>query len=244
MKTGSARFTFAALAATVCCLIATGAGAASPQAYRMRVRFLPAQEPSLYVQFLGGQLRIGDSPEAVAAAAPIKALRKQITSQGRNRAYQNYTFPETTLPVSLQGVERVRASFDFSRWTRLGKGRTRDEDEEESAYLAATFRLQKPDNEGVDWTLVYSSSGSPKPDQQYDEAPVVDVPALDNLKLVVVTEVERKKVGIGLRVQSGELAFDNVLRKAKPAQAEIEVTDKPGKVVHTQKGDLEKFGFT
>jgi len=246
MRAGSLRIALVMVMLTAFCL--AGAVAVSADAYRAKVRFPPAQEPSLYIEFLGGQLRVAASAEGVASATPIKASRKQISNQGRNSAYQSYSFPETVLPVAVPGLGKVSASFSFSRSVRIGKAlRSAAEgqaEEDEFAYLSASFRLQKADREGVDWTFVYSGGGSAKMDQEFAEAPIVDVPTPGNLKLTVVTQVAQKKVGIGLRVQSGEVAFANVLKKAKPAEAEIEVTDKGGKVVHTQKGDLQKLGFT
>lgn len=220
---------------------------AASAVWNARMRFPSAGQQMLYVQVRStGELRIAESPDTLATASPVEARYRSEHKQGPDELYQYLTFPEAILPVSLRGVEKVSAviSFRRNRGRQEGKGPVEDQ-----STIGARISMSKRDGAGVKWTYL-SSVQTPKTPTLLvagmapDEAPIIEVPDLSDLELTVETKIEGTKARIALRAKVGQATVDKVLKGGRYPACTMQVLNTDGKVLHTAKGDLEKFGFT
>jgi hypothetical protein len=229
------RIVVAALALTLV-LMAGGAALAVPKVWQARIRFLPAEQPALYVQVnSAGEMRMAESAEGLASAKPIWAEARQSYPQRPGELMQYFGFADMTLPVSVEGVEKVKASFSFTR-RREHKGPKGPL--VETANLSGRFVASRRGRDDKRWTYEFS----PKPSAK--DVMDVQVPDLRKLGLAVVTKIEGKKARIALQVKAGSSDITDVKKSGKSVACTMEVLDQDGKSVHSAKGDLQKFGFT
>jgi len=231
------------LAAGVSALLgAVSPAPAATRAWNARLRLPSATPPMLYVQVRStGELRLADSPEALATATPVIARDGQ--SEPLSEGHPQLFFPEVALPASLPGVEKLSAviRFDLTRTRPRRKGPVVDRGAIDVRVSAA-----RRDSAGVKWAYIFSVgtpavlvAGAPPA-----QAPILEMPDLGRLKLTVETKVEGHKARLGLRVKAGDVALDKVLKGGQPASCTMQVLNAEGKVLHTAQGDLDKFGFT
>jgi len=238
----------------VCCLLAAIAAAplpaiaaAEPPVIEAAVRLAPAKEPALYLRFRNNKLWMATSPAGLDQATPLRATSvEQSREEEMGLQYRYYGFPETDLPLSLPGFEKARAAFHSSRQIGRRKDAPADAPADQT-YLSATFSLSRRDPAGAAWTYTLNSSvGSPAGKAPAPQRLELTLPQLDpdGLKLTIETKVEERNARIGLRVKSGDTALDNVLKGKANAPATVEIVDLNGKTIVSEKGDLQKFGFT
>ena len=210
-------------------------------------------KPALYLEFSGKELRIAPTLEGLAGARPVKAASMHSYNVDTGYVATSYQFPELDLPISMKGVSRIRATIVLDRVRQtLARSTSRVQPHMESRFYMQC-RVAKKGADGADWTYV-SNPGGATSERSGDLAlaHTATIASPDRLKLTIETKIEGKKARIGLRVMvSGragisveEFGLQEVQKSGKPAPATLEVTDASGKVVHTQKGDLKKFGFT
>ena len=220
---------------------------AASAVWNARMRFPSAGQQMLYVQVRStGELRIAQSPDKLATATPVEVQDRSDHKRGPDELSQYLSFPETMLPVSLKGVEKISAVLSFSRnrGRQGGKGPVEDH-----STIGARISMSKRDDAGVKWTYL-SSVETPKTPTPLvagmapDEAPIIEMPDLSDLKLTVETKIEGTKARIALRVKAGDVALDKVLKGGRYPACRMQVLNPDGKVLHSAKGDLEKFGFT
>jgi len=223
---------------------AISARAAAPEVWCGRLRFLPAEKPALYLSINSvGQLRIADSAAGLRTAKPVMA-REDSRREGRQNEPTYYlVFPEVKLPVSLPGVEEMKATVSLYRTHHR---RTRRSPAIDEVQIPIDFALTKRDSKGTKYTYLFFA-GVPTikgKSKGPEESGIVQVPAMESLHVMVVTRVEGRKAGIALQATAGRSSVENVLKGGKGAPCRVEVLDKDGKVLHSARGDLKKFGFT
>jgi len=231
-------------------VLATGSSPSWAASEYVRIRFLPDQEPAVYVQFTNDTLRCAASIEELATAKPVRAPRSQRFQYdaGPSEYVRGYQFPETDLPISGKGIARASAALRIFRTYRLQ--RSARSQPTRSTYVAGEFRIAKQDGTGTVWTYTFSGSVTPESRATTQAmgnpatSPIMDIPDLDKLKLTIETKVEGKKARIGLRLMAGEVWISDLARGGKGAPARLEATNKEGKTVLSEQGDLKKFGFT
>lgn len=211
---------------------------AAPAADEFSVRCLPETQPAAYLRVQGRELRVAATQKELDSATPVKAAHTQSFQGGPKEMIQVYSFPEVTLPPPAPGVT-AKATLSYQRTARSGTSAKTIQ----HGGLGGEFRLTRKDDTGATWTYVTSAFASPER-RPAEGVPALDVPDPSKLALTIETKIEGMKAAIGLRVKSGEAAVSNVLKSGKPVAARIEVLDRDGKPVHSQRGDLEKFGFT
>ncbi len=208
------------------------------------------QKPALHLEFRGKELRMAPTLEGLASAQPVKATKVNSYNMGPGQVMASYQFPEVGLPLSMKGVSRIRAVISLDRTVRTLSRNAPREQEPMGSGFGMQCRVTKPGAGGADWTYMFYARGSAGA-QDDTGANTATIPVFDSLKLTIETKIEGKKARIGLRaVATGrerikeQIYLQEVQKNGKPAPATLEVADKDGKVVHTQKGDLKKFGFT
>jgi len=233
---------FAAAAVFALTLGGPAAGSAPPTVWNARVQFLPGKQPALYLQLhTTGELRIAGSAAGLATTKPLKATDNTKMDRGGGEFTQQMGFAETPLPVSLAGVEGVKIIVGFygNRHRRKRGSPMVDE-----ATLAVRFGVAMRDRANTKWMYMFSVETPLKANLPPDSSPVIKVPDLQNLKLTIGTDLEGRKAGIGLELRAGSVVVDQVLVGTKNATCALEVLDADGEVLHSAKGDLERFGFT
>jgi hypothetical protein len=217
-------------------------------------------KPALYLEFSGKELRMAPTLEGLAGAKPVKATEMNSYSMDAGHVVTSYQFPELDLPISMKGVSRIRAAISLDRVRQTLARNTSREQPRMGSSFNMRCRVTKKGADGADWTYVFFVTGGAV-EKSGDLAQVqsATIAAPDKLVLTIETKIEGKKARIGLRVGTGPVAqlarrtagtavpvisIQEVLKNGKAPSASIEVTDASGKVVHTQKGDLKKFGFT
>jgi hypothetical protein len=220
---------------------AVGVASAAVKVWQARLRFLPSGQPALHLQVnSAGELRIADSAAGLTTAKPIWAEHRNSQSPRSGELWQSFDFAEMTLPVSPPGTDRTKVSFYFyrSRQREKGKGPL-----VETASFSGRFTIWRKDGEGKRWTYELTPPVSAGKDSMD-----IQVPDLGHLSLAVVTKIEGKKARIALQVKGGDpktgIDIENVKKSGKSVACTMEVVDKDGKVVHSARGDLTKFGFT
>jgi hypothetical protein len=179
-------------------------------------------------------------------ATPLRAAGINLNKpENADFESRDYAFPEISLPQSLTGVENTRVTFHtyhtISKSTDApGKA------PEDRTDVAATFTLSNRDSSRAIWTYIlnsYASSDTAKLPAQRLE---LILPKLDpdRLKLEVEVKVEERNARIGLRVKSGDRNIDTIMKGDVKARVTVEIINKEGQAVVSEKGNLEKFGFT
>ena len=219
---------------------------AAPQVIEAFVRVPPSMEPSLYLRFRNNKMWMATTKEGLEKATPIKAGSVSQDKQvEEGYEYRYYNFPEVDVPVPLPGVEKVSATFYTSREIHTGPDYPKDLPADQTRVVAS-FTLTRKDSSDTGWIYTLHCMG----DYPTDKPPVTGVelwlPALDpdQLKMEITTKVEEKNARIGLKVKSGDADIDNILKGDTNAEATLTILNLDGKVVSSEKGDLEKFGFT
>jgi hypothetical protein len=237
----------------VCCLLAAVAigalsalGYAESQVIEAAVRVLPAKEPALYLRFRNNKLWMATSQAGLEKATPIRAARIDLNRrEDVGIEYRSYDFPETKLPLSLPGVHNLRAAFFSSR--EIGRGNDAPANTpEDRTRVGAMFSLSRRDRSGAAWTYTLHSTAESDTAKVPAQRLELALPQLDpdGLRLEVVIKVEQRNARIGLQVKSGDVGIDNVLKSDANSRATIEIADRDGRAVVSEKGDLQKFGFT
>ena len=247
MDRGPGRLTFLMVMLALCVSVAARpAGAVEYGA----VAVAGEEKPALYLEFKAKELRMAPTLEGLASAKPIKAAQMDSYEVGPGQVVVWYRFPETDLPISLKGVSRVRAAITLDRMRQTSARDTSGGEPRTGSGFGMECRVTKQGAGSADWTYTFYTRGSAGGEND-PSANIATIPVLDDLKLTIETKIEGRKARIGLRPMvkgvervKEEIALREVLRNGKPARASLEVTDDTGKVVHTQKGDLKKFGFT
>ena len=237
----------------VCCLLAAvaigalpGLGGAEPQVIEAAVRVLPAKQPSLYLRFRNNKLWMATSQAGLEKATPIRAARVDLNRPEEvGIEYRSYDFPEINLPLSLDGIEKTRAAFYSSREIGTGNDAPANTPEDRTRVVAV-FRLSRRDSSGAAWTYTLHSTADSDTAKVPAQRLELVLPQLDpdGLKLEVVTKVEERNARIGLQVKSGDVGIDDLLKGDANAPAAIEIVNRDGRTVVSEKGDLQKFGFT
>ncbi len=235
-----------AVALSVLILIpgAVTTASAAPTVWNARMRFASAEQQMLYVQVRStGELRIAESPETLATTSQVEARDRSDYRQGPDELSQSLTFPEVILPVSLPGVEKVTAVIRFSRRRGRQEGKGPVEDD---SRIRARISMSKRDGAGVKWTYLSNvkTLTTLAAGMAPDEAPIIEMPDLSDLKLSVVTKIEGRRARIALQAKAGQATVDKVLKGGRHPACTIQVLNTNGRVLHTARGDLEKFGFT
>jgi hypothetical protein len=232
----------AALAAAGALLALSLPASAAPAEYAA-IRFLPNQEPAVYLQCQDDTIRIASSIAGLENAKPIKAPRSRRFQfdAGPNEMVRGHSFAETDLPVAIEGVSRVSVSLHVQRTYRL---RRTGSEPGRTTVVSGQFRLSRQDRSGAVWTYGFFANGREPATADPAQAPMMDVPDLDKLALKVETKVEGKKVRIGLRVMAGESWVSEITKGSANAPAQIQVANQAGKAILSEKGDVKKFGFT
>ncbi len=112
-----------------------------------------------------------------------------------------------------------------------------------ASYLIFEVTFTTQDASGIDWSYgcafvatLSTRSGSPS---------FLEIPALNTFKLEVTNQPEEYNARIAANFTFGDGVRIGWYKKGTENVAvHLEVLDANGKVVHTQDGDLEKFGFT
>jgi hypothetical protein len=223
-----------------------GLGGAEPQPVEVSVRVASAKQPAIYLRFRNNKLWMATSRAGLDKATPIRASRVNVQRpEGMQKECRSCVFPETALPLSLPGIQNVRAQFSSARW--IGKDSTAPANTpDDMTYLGATFRLSRRDSSGVTWTYVLHSAADSATAQLPGRRLELVMPDLapNRLRLEVVTQVEGNNASIGLQVKSGMVAIQRVMKGSASALATIAIVDLKGQTVVSEKGDLAKFGFT
>jgi hypothetical protein len=235
----------AALTAAVWLALSALAGpvSAAVESEYTRLRFLPHQTPDVYLQFQGKWLVVADSAKGLETAKPIKALpNREQTPEG---LAERFVFPETELPVSLEGVARVTAVFGITRYAsgRSGRGAGRQTEADESDFWDIQAYFHRKDSEGATWRYLILTGGeiaaSSDPEGNGHALPMPDI---NDLTFSLATVPSPDKLQIGLRVMTGRFALSDVRRNDDSRLASVQVTDADGTVVVSETGDLTKFG--
>ena len=232
----------AAMMASAALLIMTGPTLAAPPVYHARVRFGGSNKATVYLKFQNNTLWVANSAQGLAAAQPIKATKTQTHNDARDMASQYSAFPETTLPVSIEGLSAVKATF--STYITRYVGRSKTVQRRTDSFVSAQLQVSKKDSSGTVWTYIFSQGTPVTEGQKPADALVMTVPAIGELKLAMETKVEKRNARIGLRLTSNGMQIEDLRKNGKSATAQIEATDRKGAVAISEKGDLKKFGFT
>ena len=223
-----------------------GRGRAESQVIETAVRVPPAKQPALYLRFRNNKLWMAASQAKLEKATPIRAARVDL-DQDRDTGikFQSYDFPEINLPLSLPGTQSVKATFYTYR--RIGKGNDAPPNVSgDETHVSGAFLLSKRGGSGAVWTYTLTSSAACDTAKLPAQRLELTLPKLDpdRLTLGIEIKVEEKNARIGLKVRSGEIDIENVMRGEVKAPATIEILDLKGKTVVSEKGNLKKFGFT
>jgi hypothetical protein len=236
----------------VCCLLAAvalgalpGLGGAEPEAIEVAVRVLPAKQPALYLRFRNNKLWMATSQTGLEKATPIRAAKVALRPYEEGIESRSYDFPEVSLPLSLRGIEKIRARFYSLRQSGKGNAAPANTPQDRTRVVGA-FRISRRDRSGVVWAYtlnsIADSATATAPGRRLELAlPQLDP---DRLTLDVETQVEERTARIGLQVKSGDMDIHNVLKGDANAPATIEIVDLKGRTVVSKKGDLDTFGFT
>jgi hypothetical protein len=224
--------------------------AAAPATYYVHLRFDQDPKASVYLSFQNNRMWVGRTSEEMEASPPLKAKKTQVEGEGVREYYQSYSFPETELPVTLADFTKVRCEFSLhrirSRSGLFGRGTAH-----EYNYGYGSVTLVHQDAAGGEWRYVVNQSlfhleGKDQSGLSKEHPATSQIPRVDLSKLSyrIETKMEGRKARIGLQITAGKAEITAVQKDKKGASIKLEVLDKAGKVVHSQEGDAEKFGFT
>jgi hypothetical protein len=239
------RWRAAALCALLAIAVAGATAMAAVETWHVRLASPSAASPMLYLEVRSSrELRIADSPAALATAVPLMATQRTENEQGIGLS-QYLTFPQVVLPVSLPPMDKVSALVTLNR------SRSRDPKKgivSDLSTIEARVVMSRRDAQGAQWQYFSTVKRPDLPTPQFaaapQQAPVLGLPDPGKLELTVVTKIEGNRARIALQPKAGGESVDKVLRNGRPPVCTLQVLDASGKVVHTAKGDLVKFGFT
>jgi len=225
---------------------------AAPPVTYVRLTCSPGAEGIVYLRLENNKLQLARTAADVEKASVIRAKDAKVESQGKDNAFQNYVFPNVALPVSLPGITKVTADFTYNRSRYKQPRQTKVQ---EYVGVNGDVVLVVRDSKGTEWGYVFSvysgsggdatgRGGQPSGDAQHPF--VATVPKLDLSKLSfdITPQVEGRNARIGMKIKSGSAELNNVLKGGKSTPVTLEVLDKNGRAVKTEKGDPKKFGFT
>lgn len=234
------------LALLACALTLAGAVAlADPPILYGRVDFGAGDKSPVWLSFQNNRLRIATSQKGLETATPVRAKTGELNGEGGGSVWQNYQFPEVDLPVKLPGLTGAKGTFTYMRSRLLGKATTRAS---VGTYMGGEISLLSREADGTTWgytTQVYNNDRSSGGDDPKHPA-VLRVPRVDPkaLTFTITVKMEGRKARIGMQPMSGKQNLENITRNGKATSVTLEVTDKDGKVIVSEKGDPKKFGFT
>lgn len=237
---------------SVCCLLAAlaigvlpGLGRTEPQVIEATVRVPPAKQPALYLRFRNNKLWMATSQAGLEKATPTRAAKVDLGQYEEGIESRSYDFPEISLPLSLHGIEKIRATFYFSRQVGKGSAAAANTPQDRTRVVGA-FRISRRDRARTAWTYTLNSIADSARAKVPGRRLELALPQLDpdRLTLEVETKVEEGNARIGLQVKSGDMDIRNVLKDDANARATIAIVDRNGRTIVSKKGDLETFGFT
>ncbi len=211
-----------------------GAAARRQSAY---FRIAVSSECTIYGLVWDDMLFLADDPDELADAQPIRALALETATGG------TYPFAETVLPVPTEVLPR--ASIQAKAFLSYTFGTYRlpyREEGQEFRRVSGRLGWQEEDESGVwaYWRYVGSDVGT-----RPRTAPVLEVPPMGPLALKASTQaLEKRTIGIGVRLMAGEAELQQVTRDGESAPVRLRVLDSSGSEVSARDGDLEEFGFT
>jgi hypothetical protein len=215
---------------------------AAPMVWNVRLHYPQADQAPLYLQVRdNAELRIADSPAGLDTADPIPARETSQQEMGRDGTYQTMVFPEITPALWQNDSQKLSAviAFTHSRLPRGPRGALVDQDS-----ISADISISTRDTHGVKWLHLFSINAKVTAGVAPDKTPIVEMPDLAKLHLQLVVPTEGRLARIGFQVEAGDVAPKKVFRNNRKAACTLQLLDRDGRILHTAKGDLEKFGFT
>jgi hypothetical protein len=208
-----------------------------PPSY-LRVRYLPAAEPSLYVEFRNREVRVATSPKALAAAKPVRAAHAQeVGGLGFSAlADEEWAFPPVALPGAPPGT-KAKATFTYL-FTPSSEPSAVD-----PGTVTGDVELTAPDAQGRNW--VYRGSWDESTEESPEASACVDVPSPRGLQLAVEARPEGRDVAVvvSLLTSVGQ-ALEEVESPNGAKPVLVEVWDEAGKRIHSHRGVLTDFEDT
>lgn len=248
MSREAIRCTIASMTLAVLAMVcARPAGAAPKVLYtRISVPQNGGQTAVAYLSIENNKLRAATTIEGLASAAVVKAKDSHLESLGWGEYYQNYTFPEVELPLSIVGYDRISVTPTYSRSGTKARGSKPEREDWQS--VSGELVLSRKDKHGITWGYSLSLSSSHRGKPQYSKEHPYDLTAPklanDPLTFEITAQVEKRDARIGLQIKSGKTGLRTVIKDGKGTPVKLEVLDKDRKVVASETGDPIKFGFT
>ena len=231
--------------AAVVLLLAFGASVwAAPAVTYVRM-MCPADKSTVFLSFENNKMKVAKNTAGLASATAIKASDGKLEDHGSGQYYQWYTFTNVDLPMSMSGLSvKCNLTYSRSRYKEARRGNTRD-----FTSVSGDVTLTQKDANGVVWGYgisAFAQDDSGKNGQDAQHPLDISVPKIDPAKLTtsITTQANKREVQIGLKVKSGNTELSKVTKNGKNAPVTLDITDKNGKSVKKESGDLEKFGFT
>jgi hypothetical protein len=231
----------ASLFALAFLLIASCMARAESETFYTTIRFKPSRLPSFYLKFQGNRLWIADKFEGLSAAKPIVAKGTQHSGSGQG-LYSLYEFPKAVLPAKPGNDSEVSALFRVH--IHPGQDPDRPHQQVTQAYISSTFYITKKDSQGTRWTYVFNPGLSLTEGQGVAQSPGFEIPDIGRIELSIVTKVQGRQVGIALEAKADGVRIGEVLKNDQEVACQIEVRSESGRTVVSEKGGLDKFGFT
>ena len=225
------------------------------------LRFLPAKNPSVYIEFRGNQMRMAKSPEDLKKATWVEAEKLDKLNLSNANILEYYTFPEQAIPSPIPGVTSARVQLVYEPVRpnpEAADAAAPDTPVYEAASITSSFygrgSFELPDATKTTWKFVTYASGQVNAERKWEYDNTARFPDLHTLGLIIETDPDEKdphKVGIGIRLWgAGDLKSIEqiVIREAWKADQSVPlhlvVTNEQKEAIAEQDGDLNTFGFT
>jgi hypothetical protein len=218
------------IVATACfaALAWLGGGRAAAQAPAF-ARIAVSEKSVVYVQIQRGELRAAMSAQGLQTAAPVK-MHWSSTSLIR--------FPEFTLPVPADqltaGVTAIKAILNWTRtWTTQATP---------CIMIDGLLMVSRTDGRKAKWQ--YVSQVEVEAGASAEKAPSINLPAMDDAKVVLSAAPVQGRLGVGVRLTAGGAELTEVRKDGQPVQVKVVVADASGAEVASKTGPLTDFGFS
>jgi hypothetical protein len=220
-----------ALAFVVVALLACSASAAYTIDKPIYSKLILFQDVVIYAQAEGDAIRFATTPEGLKDAPPIKGIFEK----------EYIHFKNVSIPIAPESIPEGFAGVggNFSFHPKRIKGA--DGRYQTVPCTHATVWLSKLDQQNVKWDYVFSAGKDMLP--ELDKAPENKADLSKGLTLDITAAYRTPSAAIGVKVKSGDLTLENVLRDGKPAPVTVTVTDSAGKQIESKEGRLIDFGF-